>query len=105
MSNFDKTVIVRSGVERRVVIGPEIINGDGTVWLGTSPHGVLSNAQARQVAANLIDAADYAEAVQKEMRHAGNPAAASLHRFEWTDPAWRTANEPLTGSDMESSDG
>lgn len=112
MSNFDWETVVRVNGDSRVRVGPEIINGTGEVWLATSMDGVLTNDQARHVGAMLIQAADYAAAVQRETAHpvgwppGTEPTAdwppGSVHAYEWTDPAWRTAARPSTppeGSD------
>jgi hypothetical protein len=94
MSNYDKTGFLHDGDEA-VVIGPETTNGTGEVYLDADPVRFLSNEQARELGTALIEAADYAKAVQAEMEKwpVGRPPN-SVRRFEWTDPGWRTAAGP-----------
>lgn len=103
MSNFDKHGVLHSD-GRYVLMGPEIINGTGEVSLDASQIPVLTNSQARELAALLIEAADYAEAAQREEEHPAEwpPGAVpdadfppnSVFAYGWTDPAWRTAGKP-----------
>lgn len=100
MSHFDKAGLMRDG-ERMILLGPEIINGTGEVYLNAARIPVLTNAQARELAAALVEAADFSAAVQKEEeeRHTREPRLAE--DFTWTDPAWRAAVRPPIPSDKE----
>lgn len=91
MSNYDKLGFLYDD-DRAVMIGPETVNGTGQVYLDADSVRVLTNAQARELAAALVEAADYAEAVQAEKEDwpLGRPPN-SVRAFEWSDPAWRTA--------------
>jgi hypothetical protein len=103
VSNFDETTVLRSH-DRRVLMGPEVINGTGEVHLIADQIPILTNAQARELAAALIEAADYAEAVRREKEQpvqwppgtvpdADFPPG-SVHAYMWNDPTWRTAGKP-----------
>ena len=96
MSNYDRIGFLSDG-DDAVTIGPETINGTGRVYLDADSVRFLSNAQARELGAALIEAADYAKAVQDEMEECpiGRPPG-SCRRFEWTDPQWRTPIAPAT---------
>jgi len=50
----------------RVTVGPEVVNGTGHVYLDVTAPTELSNAQARELATALIEAADYASRRQTE---------------------------------------
>lgn len=90
MSNFDKTRVLSRG-DHAVLVGPEIINGTGEVYLNATNTPVLSNIQARELAAALIEAADFAAAVEKEEAERAIRRPTLATDFEWTDPTWRTA--------------
>lgn len=91
MSN-DAKVYFLAGDDDVVVVGPETINGTGEVHFDTDSHCFLSNEQARELGAALIEAADYAKAIQGEMEElpTGRPPK-SVRDFEWTDARWRTS--------------
>jgi hypothetical protein len=88
VSNFDKTRVLYDD-DRAVLVGPEIINGTGEVYLDTTKSPVLSNAQARELAAALTEAADFAAAVEREEKERSIRKPTLAENFEWTDPAWR----------------
>lgn len=102
MSNYDKVGFLHDD-DRAVLVGPETINGTGEVYLDADPVRVLTTAQARELAAALTGAADYAEAVQREMEDwpLGRPPN-SVRAFAWTDPAWRTAGQSYGPPDEKS---
>lgn len=105
MSNYAKVGFLHAG-ERAVVVGPETVNGTGQVCLDADSVRFLTNAQARELAAVLIEAADYSEAVQKEQEEWPlGRAPNSVRAFEWTDQAWRAARKLGGTSTEESSDG
>lgn len=62
MSNFVK----ESYLDGRAIVGPEHVNGTGQVYLNVPGPTHLSNTEARELAAALIEAADYASARQAE---------------------------------------
>ncbi len=62
MSNFAK----ESHLGGRAIVGPEVVNGSGQVYVALRGPADLSNAEARELAAALIDAADYASQRQAE---------------------------------------
>lgn len=62
MSNFAK----EAHVGGQVILGPEHVNGTGQVYLDVHGPTHLSNAEARELAEALIEAADYASARQAE---------------------------------------
>ncbi|MEV5944223.1 hypothetical protein [Streptomyces sp. NPDC051994] len=62
MSNFAKDGYAGG----RVVVGPEHVNGTGQVYLDVNGPTHLSNAEAREVAAALAEATDYASERQAE---------------------------------------
>lgn len=62
MSNFAK----ESHLDGRAILGPECVNGTGQVYLDVPSPAHLSNAEARELAAALVEAADYASARQAE---------------------------------------
>ncbi|MBD0743577.1 hypothetical protein [Streptomyces sp. CBMA152] len=62
MSNFAKDGFVGD----RVILGPEHVNGTGQVYLDVQGPIHLSNAEAREIAAALVEAADYASERQAE---------------------------------------
>lgn len=63
MSDFAK----EAHLGGRVVLGPEVVNGTGQVYVDLRGPAYLSNAEARELAAALTEAADYASARQKEI--------------------------------------
>lgn len=74
-----------------VTIGPETVNGTGQVYLYAEDTPILSNERARELAAALIAAADYAKAVQEEKENwAGGRPPKSVLDVPWTDPQWRS---------------
>jgi hypothetical protein len=80
--------------DRAVIIGPETVNGTGQVYLDADAVRFLSNAQARELARKLIEAAEYAKAVQAEKENwPGGSAPKSVLDVAWTDPQWRAAKE------------
>lgn len=58
MSDFAKAPVLGG----QAMVGPETSNGTGQVYLDASAVRFLSNAEARELAAALIEAADYAAA-------------------------------------------
>lgn len=62
MSNFAK----ESHLDGRAIVGPEVVNGTGRVYVDVKGPVELSNAEARELAAALIEAADYARQRQTE---------------------------------------
>jgi hypothetical protein len=91
VSNYAKTGFLYDG-EDAVVIGPETVNGTGQVYLDADAVRFLSNAQARELGRALIEAAEYAEAVQNEKENWPlGSAPKSVLSVEWTDPQWRAA--------------
>lgn len=77
------------------VVGPETVNGTGQVYIQADDLCFLTNEEASELGRALIEAADYAKAVQAEMEERGGGAVPDglASRFEWTDPAWRDAKE------------
>lgn len=90
MSNYAYAGVLNDAA----TIGPETVNGTGQVYLHADDLCFLSNEQARELAAALIAAADYAKAVQEEMEECpGGVPTDSVRRFAWTDSAWRGREE------------
>lgn len=91
MSNYAYASILGEG-DRAVIIGPETVNGTGQVYLDADAVRFLSNAQARELGRKLIEAAEYAKAVQDEKENwPGRSATKSVLDVAWTDPGWRAA--------------
>ncbi len=91
MSNYAYSGILGEG-DRAVTIGPETVNGTGQVYLDADAVRFLSNAQARELGRKLIEAAEYAKAVQGEKENwPGRVPAKSVLDVAWTDPSWRSA--------------
>lgn len=90
MSNYAYAGIL--GDPGRAIVGPETVNGTGQVYLCADDLCFLSNEEARELAAALITAADYAKAVQNEKENwpGGRPPKSVLD-VAWTDPDWRAA--------------
>lgn len=63
MSNFAKEACCGG----RVIVGPEVVNGTGQVYLDALSMMTYSNAEARELAVSIIAAADYAEKRQREV--------------------------------------
>jgi hypothetical protein len=103
VSNYDRAGFLYDD-DRAVVIGPETVNGTGEVYLNADAVSALTATQARELAAALVEAADYAEAVQAQMGEwpIGRPPNSVL-AFAWTDLAWRTALESGEPIDAENS--
>jgi hypothetical protein len=74
------------------IVGPETVNGTGQVYLHADDLCFLSNEEARELGRALIEAADYAKAVQNEKENwpGGGPPKSVLD-VAWTDPQWRSA--------------
>ena len=91
MSNYQYAGVLGD----RATIGPETVNGTGQVYLAADDLCFLTNEEARELGRALIEAADYAAAVRDEMQERGGGAVPGglASRFEWTDPAWRAAEE------------
>lgn len=90
MSNYQYADVL--GDPGRAVIGPETVNGTGQVYIQADDLCFLSNAEARELGRALIEAADYAQAVQSEKENwpGGRPPKSVLD-IAWTDPQWRAA--------------
>jgi hypothetical protein len=74
------------------VVGPETVNGTGQVYLHADDLCFLTNDEARELGRALIEAADYARAVQGEKENwPGRSASKSVLDVAWTDPQWRSA--------------
>ena len=75
-----------------VIVGPETVNGTGQVYLHADDLCFLTNEQARELGHALIEAAEYAEAVQNEKENwPGRRPPKSVLDVAWTDPQWRSA--------------
>lgn len=74
------------------IVGPETVNGTGQVYIQADDLCFLSNEEARELGRALIEAADYAKAVQNEKENwpGGRPPKSVLD-VTWTDPRWRSA--------------
>lgn len=63
MSNFAK----EAHLGGRAIVGPEVVNGTGQVYVDVPGPTHMSNAEALELAAALLDAADYARQRQTEV--------------------------------------
>ncbi|MFJ1667373.1 hypothetical protein ACIOK4_13490 [Streptomyces bottropensis] len=88
MSNYQYVGVLGDNA----TIGPETVNGTGQVYIQADELCFLSNGEARELGRALIEAADYAKAVQDEKANwpGGRPPKSVLD-VAWTDPAWRVA--------------
>lgn len=88
MSNYQYVGVLGDNA----TIGPETVNGTGQVYIQADELCFLTNEEARELGRALIEAADYAKAVQNEKANwpGGRPPRSVLN-IVWTDPAWRAA--------------
>lgn len=63
MSNFAKEAYLNG----RAIVGPEVVNGTGEVHLDIPAPIDLSGEEARELAAAIIGAAEYAEQRKQEV--------------------------------------
>lgn len=63
MSDFAKEAYLGG----RAIVGPEVVNGTAQVYVDLRGPAHLSNAEVRELAAALTEAADYASTRQKEI--------------------------------------
>jgi hypothetical protein len=89
MSNYAYTSLPGND---SAILGPETVNGTGQVYIQADDICFLTNEEARELGRALIEAADYARAVQDEKENwpGGRPPKSVLD-VAWTDPQWRSA--------------
>lgn len=63
MSNYAKDAFL----DGRAIVGPEVVNGTGQVYLDVPGPTHLSNSDARELAVAIVAAADYAEERRREV--------------------------------------